>query len=112
MSMESSKDRTLPLSTGGARLDATDRILTGRAQMMTRRSLLAGFAAAGAMTGTTSFAKGTYPDRTIRMIVPFPPGNNSEIASRGVATRLQMRFGHPVIVENRPGGAGGTVGAA
>jgi tripartite-type tricarboxylate transporter receptor subunit TctC len=80
--------------------------------MITRRSLLVGLSAAGAMAQTTLFAKPTYPDRTIRLVVPFPPGTNSEIASRVVASRLQMRFGHPVIVENRPGGAGGTVGAA
>jgi len=80
--------------------------------MITRRSLLVGLAATGAMAQTPSFARGTYPDRTIRLVVPFPPATNSEIASRVVASRLQMRFGQPVIVENRPGGAGGTVGAA
>jgi tripartite-type tricarboxylate transporter receptor subunit TctC len=80
--------------------------------MITRRSLLVGLTAVGAMLPTKSFAAGTYPDRTIRLVVPFPPGNNSEIASRVVASRLQARFGQPVIVENRPGGAGGTVGAA
>src|SRR5262249_18368989 len=46
------------------------------------------------------------------LVVPFAPGTNSEIASRVIAGRLAERFGQPVIIENRPGGAGGTVGAA
>ena len=60
--------------------------------MMTRRGLLVGLSAAGAMAQTTLLATATYPDGTIRLVVPFPPGNNSEIASRVVASRLQVRF--------------------
>jgi tripartite-type tricarboxylate transporter receptor subunit TctC len=80
--------------------------------MITRRRLLIGLSAAGAMAQTAPFARGAYPERTIRLVVPFPPGTNSEIAARVVADRLAARFRQPVIVENRPGGAGGTVGAA
>jgi len=43
--------------------------------------------------------------------VPFPPGGTSELVLRHVADRLGSRLGQAVIIENRPGGAGGTVGA-
>jgi len=50
-----------------------------------------------------------YPERPILMVVPFPPGG-ADIVARIIATRLSQRLGQAVIVENRPGGAGGTVG--
>src|ERR1700736_186805 len=53
----------------------------------------------------------SYPTRPITIIVPFPPGGNSDIVVRSLADRLSVTFGKPVIVENRPGGAAGTVGA-
>jgi len=54
---------------------------------------------------------GPYPTRPITIIVPFPPGGNSDIVVRSLAERLSLVLGQPVIVENRPGGAAGTVGA-
>lgn len=53
----------------------------------------------------------TYPTRLVRMVVPSPPGGASEAVIRILAERLSSVFGQPFIVENRPGGAGGTVGA-
>jgi tripartite-type tricarboxylate transporter receptor subunit TctC len=52
---------------------------------------------------------GTYPTRSVRMIVPFPAGNASDILARLVAQSLSERLGRPFIIENRPG-AGGTIG--
>ncbi len=52
----------------------------------------------------------TYPDRPIRLIVPFPPGGTTDIVARIVSDRLGQRLGQAVIVENKPGGAGGAVG--
>jgi tripartite-type tricarboxylate transporter receptor subunit TctC len=52
---------------------------------------------------------GTYPTRSVRMIVGFPAGNASDILARLVAQSLSERLGQPFIVENRPG-AGGTIG--
>jgi tripartite-type tricarboxylate transporter receptor subunit TctC len=56
-------------------------------------------------------ATGSYPTRPITIIIPFPAGGNSDIIVRALADRLSMDLGRPVVVDNRPGGAGGTVGA-
>src|SRR5215470_15080178 len=52
-----------------------------------------------------------YPSRPITLIIPFSPGGNPDIIVRSLAERLSLVFGQRVIVDNRPGGAGGTVGA-
>ena len=66
-------------------------------------------ASLGALAGGAAIAQ-TYPSRIIKMIVPFPPGG-ADVVARLIADRLTVALGQPVIVENRPGGAGGTVGA-
>ena len=67
-------------------------------------------------TGAAAFAvvsriaqAGTYPTRSVRMIVGFPAGNASDILARLLAQSLAERLGQPFIIENRPG-AGGTIG--
>jgi tripartite-type tricarboxylate transporter receptor subunit TctC len=81
-----------------------------KARMPARRSLLLGLAASTLVRGAR--AAEPYPSRTIRFVIPFPPGTSSELVVRTIADRLATRFGQAVIIENRPGGAGGTVGAA
>ncbi len=49
----------------------------------------------------------SYPSRAIKIIVPFPPGGNPDIATRIVAEQLSKSLSQPVIVENRPGANGG-----
>jgi len=48
----------------------------------------------------------SYPNRPIRLMVAFPPGGSSDYVARVMQPRLEARFGQPVIIDNRPGGAG------
>ncbi|HUQ74294.1 MAG TPA: tripartite tricarboxylate transporter substrate binding protein [Burkholderiales bacterium] len=47
-----------------------------------------------------------YPSRTVRIIIPFPPGGTSDILARTLAQKLTEEWGQQVIAENRPGAAG------
>src|SRR4030081_1190458 len=51
-----------------------------------------------------------YPNQTIKIVVPFPPGGGVDVVARVIAPRLSELLGQSVIIENR-GGAGGSVGA-
>ena len=51
-------------------------------------------------------AQGAYPNQTIRMIVPYPPGGGVDILGRIVAQKLSESLGQPVVVENKPGASG------
>ena len=53
----------------------------------------------------------SYPDRTVRLIIPFPAGGATDVIGRLITDRLSGMWKQPVVVENHPG-AGGTIGAA
>jgi tripartite-type tricarboxylate transporter receptor subunit TctC len=73
-----------------------------------RRTLVAAMTALAA-TGTVR-AQSRWPDRPLRLIVPYPPGGNADAIGRWAADRLGTALGQQVIVENRAG-AGATIGA-
>src|SRR5688572_7728373 len=55
-------------------------------------------------------ASGSYPARTVKMIVAYPPGGPLDIMARAISEKLSKLLGQPVIVENRAG-AGGVIGS-
>ena len=73
--------------------------------MLTRRRLLA-VSAAALLGGARAARAQDYPQRTVRIIVPFGPGGGADIIGRIVAQSLQDKLGQPVVIENRPGAAG------
>jgi tripartite-type tricarboxylate transporter receptor subunit TctC len=82
---------------------------------MNRRDFLRAAAAApllGDALTESVFADDVYPSRNITMIVPFPAGGQADLAARPVAAALERVLGKPVIVDNRAGGGGGSVGNA
>src|ERR1039458_3518172 len=74
---------------------------------VTCRAMLA-VVIAGLMA-TPTIAQAAWPDRPIRLIVPFAPGASNDILARSIAVKLSERLGQPIIVENK-GGAGGIIG--
>jgi tripartite-type tricarboxylate transporter receptor subunit TctC len=79
--------------------------------MLKRREVLAlGLGALFARALTPAFAQPRYPDRPIRLVIPFPPGGVYDAVGRPYAERMKTALG-TVIVENQ-GGAGGSLGAA
>jgi tripartite-type tricarboxylate transporter receptor subunit TctC len=76
---------------------------------MRRRHLLT-LSAAGLAMPAVSRAQGAWPDRPVRLIVPFPPGGSTDTIARIVQPKLSEALGKQVVIENR-GGASGSVGA-
>jgi tripartite-type tricarboxylate transporter receptor subunit TctC len=72
------------------------------------RFLFAAIFASTLSVGSAVHAQ-SYPNRTIKLLVPFPAGGATDNAARLVAQRLQADLGQSVIIENQ-GGAGGTIG--
>jgi tripartite-type tricarboxylate transporter receptor subunit TctC len=58
----------------------------------------------------TARAQGAFPSRTVKFIIPFPPGGINDVLARIVGDKLQAKWGHPIIIENKTG-AGGNIGA-
>ena len=76
----------------------------------TRRTLL-GSALASPALAAPAFAQGRFPDRPIRLIIPFAPGGGTDTTARIIAQALTERLGQSVVAENRAG-AGGAIGMA
>ncbi len=82
---------------------------------LNRRNFLGGMAGLSLATlpAMRAMAKTdeTYPNKTIKVTVPFSPGGNTDIAGRIWAETISAQLGKSVVIENRPG-AGGNIGAA
>jgi tripartite-type tricarboxylate transporter receptor subunit TctC len=71
---------------------------------------LPGLALAGLLALAPSTARADYPDRPIRIIVPYTPGGTVDVLARMIGPKLTEAWGQPIVIENRPG-AGGNIGA-
>ena len=78
--------------------------------MLTWRSVAALIVASICGTGVFA-ATGVYPDRPVRMVVPFPPGAASDFLARVLGQKLTEPWGQQIVVDNRPG-AGGLIGGS
>ncbi|MPZ41255.1 MAG: tripartite tricarboxylate transporter substrate binding protein [Rhizobiales bacterium] len=71
---------------------------------VSRRSVLTALGASALLPLRLAQAQAqTYPNRTIRIIVPFPAGGPTDILSRVIAQKMSEDWGQPVVIENRPG---------
>ena len=70
----------------------------------------AALALGGAALAAPALAQGKFPDRPVRLIIPWPPGGSADAQLRSLAEIAGRRLGQTVVVENRPG-ASGTLGA-
>jgi tripartite-type tricarboxylate transporter receptor subunit TctC len=80
---------------------------------MRRRRLLAALLpllAPGAPDLAQAQPADSFPDRPLRLVIPFPPGGTNDIVGRLVTEGMAARLGQPIVIENR-GGAGGALGA-
>jgi tripartite-type tricarboxylate transporter receptor subunit TctC len=74
--------------------------------MSTRFAALASSIVVALALATPPAGAQAWPERTVRLIIPLPPGTGTDIAGRLLAERLSERWGQPVVVENRQGGDG------
>lgn len=75
-----------------------------------RRALFIGMALFMASAiSPLSHAQSSWPNKPVRIVVPFPPGGTTDILARAIAPELGKAFGQSFIIDNK-GGAGGNVG--
>jgi len=81
--------------------------------MITRRSMLKSAAAALAAPAvvTSASAQSVWPNRPVRVVVPYPPAGGADTTARLLFTKLGEMWGQQFVIDNR-GGAGGTIGEA
>ncbi len=65
----------------------------------------AALAAAAFLMCSAALAQGSYPNKPIKFVVPFPPGGNLDFVARTLQPKMQEVLGQPVIIDNRGGNA-------
>jgi len=106
------------LSAITARESCAVEVLKGRGRIMAAISarfmaailIMAAHAAATTASAQNAPGKSNYPNRAIRILLPFPPGGGSDIVARKIGQKMTERWGQQVVVDNRPG-AGGNIAA-
>jgi tripartite-type tricarboxylate transporter receptor subunit TctC len=90
----------------------TDRSALRASRRRAVAALLRGAALASlaGLAGAAAAQSGPWPNRPVRIVVPFAAGGTTDILAREIAPELQKAFSQPFVVDNRPG-AGGNVGA-
>lgn len=83
-----------------------------RGLSLTRRTVSTGLLAIGAaMLARSALAQGGYPNRMIRLLVPFPAGSATDVEARFLAEKVGLVLGQKILVDNKPG-ANANIGAA
>src|SRR5688500_12339954 len=78
---------------------------------LNRRAACASVASLVLLSPWAALAQGAYPNKPVRVIVPFSAGSTTDIIARAITDKMSQSMGQPIVIENR-GGAGGTVGQA
>ncbi len=73
------------------------------------RSILMAAASLVLALASPAFAQSDYPNRPVRLIIPFPPGGSNDVVGRMIGDQLSKQLGKQVVIDNR-GGAGGVIG--
>src|SRR5690349_14448883 len=76
-----------------------------------RRLLCASIASVAFLSPLAGQAQGAYPNKPIRVIVPFAAGSTTDIIARAIADKMSQSMGQQLVIDNR-GGASGTIGQA
>ena len=71
---------------------------------------IARFAGIAALAAASAFGADDFPQRPIRMVIPFPAGGSIDLIGRAIATNWSTTLGQQIVIDNR-GGAGGTLGS-